>query len=72
MFDVKRVGCDQPAELASGYRMGRTIVVDRAGFVSAASRTATVTRPAMRGRRTEAHRFCVTAVVVQPTGRCDR
>src|SRR6188472_4002293 len=48
--------------------MGRTIVVDRAGFVSAASRTATVTRPAMRGRRTEAHRFCVTAVVVQPTG----
>src|SRR6187455_1014972 len=51
-----------------GYRIGRTTVVDRAGFVSAASRTATVTRPARRGRRTEAHRFWVTDAVVQAPG----
>ena len=50
------------------YRIGRTTVVDRAGFVSAASRTATVTRPGRRGRRTEAHRFWLTDAVVQPPG----
>ena len=72
VFDVK--GCSvigsrtAGAGQSGGYRIGRTTVVDRAGFVSAASRTATVTRPARRGRRTEAHRFWVTAAVVQPTG----
>ena len=71
MFDVKGSSvsaCVRPAEPAGSYRTARTIVVDRAGFVSAASRTATVTRPVRRGRRTDAHRFWVTAAVVQPTG----
>ena len=71
MFDVKGSSvsaCVRPAEPAASPRTGRTTVVDRAGFVSAASRTATVTRPVRRGRRTDAHRFWVTAAVVQPTG----
>ena len=64
MIDVR---ARDPVVRSGSYRTGRTTttVVARAGFVSAASRTATVTRPTGRRRCIEAQRFCVTAAVVQ-------
>ena len=54
------------------YRIGRTTVVVRVGFVSATSRTASVSDPAGRASRTRLRRFCATAAVAHVAVPADR